>query len=208
MSSTAPLGPSARTHGARTTAALMPLAATTSFLGAFLLFQVQPIIGKAILPRFGGSTAVCDYHELPLAFVLTAACLAWAVCRRRDDGFGGMGRLQLIVLAIVPVMLASRVGVRLAAPPDPGEWKGAQLLRHAQAQGAGARRVGLPVAGPRRDRPWRPVHRPGPARAADQLLLAGLGRRPGHPGRAGQGPDEGRRDRPGHRDAGHLLACG
>jgi hypothetical protein len=27
------------------------------FLGAFLLFQVQPMLGKAILPMFGGSNA-------------------------------------------------------------------------------------------------------------------------------------------------------
>ncbi|MCX7805322.1 MAG: ferrichrome ABC transporter permease, partial [Planctomycetota bacterium] len=32
--------------------------ATTIFLGAFLLFQVQPIVGKAILPWFGGTPAV------------------------------------------------------------------------------------------------------------------------------------------------------
>lgn len=32
--------------------------ACTIFLGAFLLFQVQPIIGKMILPWFGGSAAV------------------------------------------------------------------------------------------------------------------------------------------------------
>lgn len=32
--------------------------ATTTFLGAFLLFQVQPIISKYILPSFGGTSAV------------------------------------------------------------------------------------------------------------------------------------------------------
>lgn len=32
--------------------------AVTTFLSAFLLFQVQPLIGKAILPWFGGSSAV------------------------------------------------------------------------------------------------------------------------------------------------------
>ncbi len=31
----------------------------TIFLSAFLLFQVQPLIGKMILPWFGGSAAVC-----------------------------------------------------------------------------------------------------------------------------------------------------
>src|SRR5438045_2899348 len=32
--------------------------ALTIFLGAFLLFQVQPLIGKYILPWFGGSPGV------------------------------------------------------------------------------------------------------------------------------------------------------
>ena len=36
----------------------MPLHAATIFVSAFLLFQVQPIISKKILPWFGGSPAV------------------------------------------------------------------------------------------------------------------------------------------------------
>jgi len=36
----------------------MLLYALTIFLSAFLLFQVQPIIAKIILPWFGGSPAV------------------------------------------------------------------------------------------------------------------------------------------------------
>src|SRR5437879_8845028 len=32
--------------------------ALTIFIGAFLLFQVQPLIGKYILPWFGGTPAV------------------------------------------------------------------------------------------------------------------------------------------------------
>ena len=36
----------------------MILYATAIFLGAFLLFLVQPIIAKQILPWFGGSAAV------------------------------------------------------------------------------------------------------------------------------------------------------
>ena len=36
----------------------MPLFALTIFVSAFLLFQVQPIISKAILPWFGGSAGV------------------------------------------------------------------------------------------------------------------------------------------------------
>ena len=36
----------------------MLLYAATIFLSAFLLFQVQPLIAKIILPWFGGSAAV------------------------------------------------------------------------------------------------------------------------------------------------------
>src|SRR5689334_3244011 len=36
----------------------MPVFALTIFTGAFLLFQVQPLIGKYILPWFGGAPAV------------------------------------------------------------------------------------------------------------------------------------------------------
>src|SRR5512138_2991644 len=36
----------------------MPLYVITIFLGAFLVFQVQPIIAKVILPWFGGSASV------------------------------------------------------------------------------------------------------------------------------------------------------
>ena len=36
----------------------MLLFATTVFLSAFLLFQIQPIIAKMILPWFGGSSSV------------------------------------------------------------------------------------------------------------------------------------------------------
>lgn len=36
----------------------MPLFATTIFLSAFLLFQIQPLIAKAILPWFGGAAGV------------------------------------------------------------------------------------------------------------------------------------------------------
>src|SRR2546429_4291987 len=36
----------------------MPVYALTIFAGAFLLFQVQPLIGKYILPWFGGGPGV------------------------------------------------------------------------------------------------------------------------------------------------------
>src|SRR5918993_159738 len=42
----------------RRSPSLMPAFALTIFAGAFLLFQVQPLIGKYILPWFGGSPGV------------------------------------------------------------------------------------------------------------------------------------------------------
>ena len=36
----------------------MALSGVTVFLSAYLLFLVQPIIAKLILPRFGGSVAI------------------------------------------------------------------------------------------------------------------------------------------------------
>src|SRR6266850_5042933 len=41
-----------------TPATFMPLYAATIFFSAFLLFLVQPIMAKQILPWFGGSAAV------------------------------------------------------------------------------------------------------------------------------------------------------
>src|SRR5260370_36446076 len=40
------------------------------FLGAFLLFQVEPIIAKMILPWFGGSAVVWEAGMLVFQFLL------------------------------------------------------------------------------------------------------------------------------------------
>jgi len=50
----------------------MPLYAATIFLSAFLLFQVQPLIAKIILPWFGGSAAVWSAALLFFQIVLLA----------------------------------------------------------------------------------------------------------------------------------------
>src|SRR3569832_708954 len=48
--------------------------ATTIFLSAFLLFQVQPLLGKFILPWFGGSPAVWTTCMLVFQVLLFAGC--------------------------------------------------------------------------------------------------------------------------------------
>lgn len=50
----------------------MPLYAVTIFLSAFLLFQVQPMLAKFILPWFGGSAAVWSAALLFFQLVLLA----------------------------------------------------------------------------------------------------------------------------------------
>ncbi len=60
----------------------MPLYATTIFLSAFLLFQVQPLIAKIILPWFGGSAAVWSAALLFFQLVLLTG-YAYAHCSIR-----------------------------------------------------------------------------------------------------------------------------
>ncbi len=55
MTSTTPIEVSARRHGTGLAAGLYAL---TTLASALLLFEVQPILGKYILPWFGGSPAV------------------------------------------------------------------------------------------------------------------------------------------------------
>ena len=55
----------------------MLIYALTIFASAFLLFLVQPILAKQILPWFGGSSAVCTtclmFFQLVLLFGYTYA---------------------------------------------------------------------------------------------------------------------------------------
>ena len=52
------LEPPLDTPGEGETEGSLRLAAATIFLSAFLLFQVQPVVGKLVLPWFGGSAGV------------------------------------------------------------------------------------------------------------------------------------------------------
>ncbi|HEY3123258.1 MAG TPA: ferrichrome ABC transporter permease, partial [Thermoanaerobaculia bacterium] len=55
----------------------------TVFLGAFLLFQIQPLMGKCVLPWFGGVPAVWSTCLVFFQLVLLAGYLyAHALVRR------------------------------------------------------------------------------------------------------------------------------
>jgi hypothetical protein len=88
--------------------------AVSVFLSAFLLFQVQPLIGKYILPWFGGSAAVWSAALLFFMALLTggygyAFALINRLSRRRQ------GLVHLILLAASLVVLLDN----LSAWPTP-----------------------------------------------------------------------------------------
>ena len=78
----------------------------TIFLSAFLLFQVQPLIGKMILPWFGGSAAVWTTCMLFFQLVLLLGYFYshWVV-RYLTPSRQSMvhGALLLISLLLIPI---------------------------------------------------------------------------------------------------------
>ena len=58
------------------------LFAATIFLSAFLLFQVQPMIGKSMLPWFGGTPAVWSTLMLVFQVLLTGGKSSGSRLRR------------------------------------------------------------------------------------------------------------------------------
>lgn len=90
----------------------MLLYATAIFLGAFLLFQVQPMVGKYILPWFGGSPAVWTtcmlfFQLLLLGGYLYAHGLAQMRSQRRQV------TVHLLVLGAALLVLPFTLHVRL-----------------------------------------------------------------------------------------------
>ncbi len=81
----------------------MLLFALSIFLSAFLLFQVQPMIGKYVLPWFGGTPAVWSTLMLVFQVLLTGgyAYATWLVRRSRHQARIHVGLLILAVSFVV-----------------------------------------------------------------------------------------------------------
>ncbi len=96
--------------------------AITIFLSAFLLFQVQPMIGKYILPWFGGTPAVWSTTMLFFQTLLIGgyAYAAWLV-NKLSSRQQGIVHLALLGLSVSGMVVT---GLRWAAPilPD-ATWK-------------------------------------------------------------------------------------
>src|SRR5258708_25897329 len=84
----------------------MPLHAATVFLSAFLLFLVQPLLAKQILPWFGGAAIVWTlcmvfFH---LVLLLGYAYAHWITSRVQAAGHAGIHiALLLVSLIFLPV---------------------------------------------------------------------------------------------------------
>ena len=110
------------------------LIGATVFLGAFLLFLVQPIIAKLILPRFGGSVAV---WATCLVFFQAALLLGYA-CAHHLVRHGRSRPWMLLHLALL-------VGSVALLPVTPVAWPGAEALRpELQIVGLLVLSIGLP----------------------------------------------------------------
>ncbi|MDO8542245.1 MAG: fused MFS/spermidine synthase [Opitutaceae bacterium] len=98
----------------------MPAFALTIFAGAFLLFQVQPLIGKYILPWFGGSPGVWTTCMLFFQVLLLGGyAYAHALSRRLKPRTQAVVHLLLLVaaLAMLPITPADTWKPRAADAP-------------------------------------------------------------------------------------------
>ncbi|MGH9399875.1 MAG: ferrichrome ABC transporter permease [Thermoanaerobaculia bacterium] len=101
---------------------MMLVYAVTIFLSAFLLFQIQPLIGKAILPWFGGAPAV--WTTCLLFFQLLLLCgyaYAHAVAQRLAPRAQRRLHAALLALALSGLALSTLLW-KSPILPGPG-WK-------------------------------------------------------------------------------------
>lgn len=104
--------------------ALTVLLGTTVFLSAFLLFLIQPMAAKAMLPTFGGTSAV---WVTSLVFFQTTLLLGYAYADRVNAWLSARYRtwmhigLLLASLAFLPLQIVhSSYGVSYAESPSMG----------------------------------------------------------------------------------------
>jgi hypothetical protein len=94
----------------------------TVFLSAFLLFLVEPMMGKVVLPWFGGAPAV--WSTVLLFFqvlLLLGYTYSHAIVRRLPlQKQGGTHVLVLAASALLPLLLTLLLGWRTPLTPRPG----------------------------------------------------------------------------------------
>ncbi len=112
----------------------MTLFATTVFLSAFLLFQIQPVVAKMILPWFGGSSSV---WSVCLVFFQVELLLGYAYVHWLHEKVAA--RQQPLVHGVL--LLLSVAMLPVAADPA---WKGSTLAPGLSVLAVLAIAVGAP----------------------------------------------------------------
>src|SRR5712691_4336179 len=106
----------------------MTLYAVTIFLSAFLLFAVQPMIGKMILPWFGGSAAVWTTCLLFFqALLLLGYVYAHWSTRVLTPKTQGMLHMALLAVSLLALPVAPSSGWKQTGSADPA-WRILGLL--------------------------------------------------------------------------------
>src|SRR4051812_203936 len=93
------------------------LFALTIFLGAFLLFSVQPLLGKYILPWFGGTPAVWTTCML---FFQVMLLLGYAYAHGLIQYVAPKGQMIVHLLLLVVALLVPIVPGAYWIPQDAG----------------------------------------------------------------------------------------
>jgi SAM-dependent methyltransferase len=106
----------------------MPLYAATIFVSAFLLFLVQPIVAKQILPWFGGSAAVWTTCVFFFQFLLLAGyAYAHALVRFLAPRPQLIMHAALLAVSLALLPIVADGGWKPAGSEDPG-WRILGLL--------------------------------------------------------------------------------
>jgi SAM-dependent methyltransferase len=106
----------------------MPLYAATIFVSAFLLFLVQPIIAKQILPWFGGSAAVWTTCVFFFQFVLLAGyAYAHAIVRYLPSRPQLIVHFALLAVSLIALPIVADADWKPTGAEDPS-WRILGLL--------------------------------------------------------------------------------
>ena len=105
-------------------ATLMVAYTLTTFLSALLLFSIQPMFAKMVLPLLGGSpsvwaVALCFFQ----AALLAGYCYAHALNRYVPWQHSGLIHLALYLVAMIALPIAIPAGWREPPPGDPYMWQ-------------------------------------------------------------------------------------
>jgi SAM-dependent methyltransferase len=93
-----------------------PSYGATIFLGAFLLFEIEPLIAKRILPWFGGAAAV---WIVCLLFFQMVLLLGYAYAHWLTSSFGGKAQSRIHAVALGASLLLLPVYPRDSWQPSP-----------------------------------------------------------------------------------------